>query len=232
MRLTVITPTCDRPEGVSLLERWMDRQTRQPDEWIVADGGSVPAVVSREHVHLHDPIQPGTSNFLANVSRGLTAATGDVIAIMEDDDWYAPTHLETLCRQLEPAIVLAAGDDQQRYYHLGRQLWRVFQNKGASLCQTAFKRKVLPLMMLSIEACRRSASYGIDTRFWSSVSVGHRSLQRSLTVVGMKGLAGMPGLGIGHRADGSMWTPDPDRRQLREWVGDDVHTYLRTREAA
>src|SRR5690606_25010357 len=43
MRISIITPTADRPRGIELCERYMARQTVQPHEWVVADGGHIPA---------------------------------------------------------------------------------------------------------------------------------------------------------------------------------------------
>lgn len=251
MTLSVVTPTCDRPETMHLLGQWMRRQTRQPEEWIVADGGRRAAQFFRTNgvdpyiLHLWDQsVLPGVLNFLDNLERGLAAATGDLIVIMEDDDWYDRTHLEMIEAQLtEPGITIA-GDGQQRYYNLAKRRYRLMQNKGASLCQTGFRRELrLPLLHVIADQRARVTSgnlrearraIGVDYYFWHAVPRQHWSLHSTSTVVGMKGLPGQPGLGIGHRP-ASGWTPDPDGAQLARWVdGEALALYqaLMDREAA
>src|SRR5687768_6841694 len=50
--ITVITPTADRPAAWPLAERWMARQTVQPDQWIVADDGIAPAPLTMGQQHI------------------------------------------------------------------------------------------------------------------------------------------------------------------------------------
>lgn len=223
-RVSVITPTCDRPYGMALLERWMRRQTRQPDEWIVADGGRTPVVCTMGQIHKHCQRRPGTENFANNLLMALAAVTGEIVIVAEDDDWYAPTHIETLVSQFENPRVRIAGDDQQRYYNVPERKWRIFNNKGASLCQTAMVAALIPTFTAAIQRCLRRQSYGIDAALWQTQPVSARSLIRSSTVLGIKGLPGQMGLGIGHRPQGG-WTLDRDGQQLREWIGDDAAVY-------
>lgn len=233
--LTVITPHCDRLVALGLLERWMAAQTRPPDEWILADGGMTKARPTAGQVHLHQPRPRGAANFAHNLLAALAVATGDLIAVMEDDDYYAPTHLACLERQLRRPNVIAAGDDTQRYYNLALGRWRIMRNKGASLCQTGLTRAGLPLFRAAIDACLRSNSFGVDGAFWRRVPVAAHALDKTLTVVGMKGLPGSQGLGVGHtsRFMGS-GTPDPHLRTLESWIGRDVEVYraLRASRAA
>lgn len=228
MTITVITPTCDRPVGLALAEQFIARQTRQPDEWIIADGGTVRATCRREQTHLHTPGEPGPSNFLRNLLAGVGCAQGDLIAFVEDDDYYQPIHLEQLERQLaRNPRALAAGDDDQRYYNLAARAWRTYQNLGACLCQTMFRRELLPRFVEVIRERLRLNSYGVDTTFWRSIPSERRSLQRAHTVVGIKGLPGRAGLGVGHRPD-EKWHQDPELDQLRAWIGaHDLETYYR-----
>ncbi len=227
--ISVITPTCDRPVGIGLLERWMARQTRPPDEWIVADGGSDARVRTTPYQRVWDStIPPGVANFHANLERGIQAATGDLIVIMEDDDWYDRTHLATLEAQLAAPGVTIAGDDQQRYYNLEQRCWRLMRNRGAALCQTGFRRALIPTVLEVIAGRRalvrsttpteRTRAIGVDAYLWQSQPRSAWALTHTATVVGMKGLPGQPGLGVGHRPK-SGWTPDPNGVQLQAWVG-------------
>lgn len=224
--LTLITPTCDRPAGFALAERWMRRQTVQPDDWIVADGGTTPVTCTLGQRHIHHPRPPGVGNFLGNLSAALDGAAGEVLVFIEDDDWYAPTHLEQLLAQLAAApLALAAGDDDQRYYNVAQRSWRTWKNVGACLCQTAIRQSVVPRLLELIRTCGERASYGVDTNLWRSIPTAHRAIAKTHTVVGIKGLPGRTGLGVGHRPD-EKWTADQDGAQLRAWVGADASRYL------
>lgn len=228
MRVSVLTPTCNRPWAMRLTERWMARQTLQPDEWIVVDGGQTPSAVTRGQRYFHRPSAPGAQNFALNLLEGLQHVTGDILVCWEDDDYYAPTHLETIVRQLLDAPGASiAGDDQQRYYNVQHRRWRIFQNRGASLCQTALRASVLPLFRrIATEQLGRQ-HYGIDAGLWQGTSKAAWALRRTNTVVGIKGLPGQAGLGIGHRPlYAAGWTLDPAGATLRAWIGADADVYL------
>jgi len=228
MRLSVITPHADRPAALSLCQRWMRKQTRRADEWILADGGQQRAVCLWNDVHVHDPRPTGPENFAGNIVNGLQHVTGELVAIVEDDDWYAPTYLERAVAMLEDADLV--GSSCQRYYHVQHRCWRVFKNRGASLCQTAFRRELVPLLLEVARECMADGTYGIDGAFWArAAKAGYRLKNPSMPdgVVGIKGLPGSPGLGIGHRPNlTDKWVVDEDSRVLREWVGSDADLYL------
>lgn len=226
MRVSVITPTCDRPAGIALCERFMARQSFIPDEWIVADGGQEPAPLTMGQIHLHQPGPPGATNFCTNLLNAITAARGELVVVIEDDDHVAPDHLETLVATLEahPESLLA-GDDCQRYYNVAHRCWRTFQNVGASLCQTAMRRAAIPAFVATVRDCMARNSYGVDTNLWRRTPREQWALTGRMTVLGVKGLPGRAGLGIGHRPAGPAWTADPDLAQLEHWIGADAALY-------
>lgn len=232
MTISVITPTCDRPVGFALLERMMSRQTRQPDEWIVADGGSVSAVCTRGQLQIRNPNDPGVRNFLYNLLASITRANGELIAFCEDDDYYAPGHLAQLERQLiANPRALAAGDDDQRYYNLASRQFRTYKNVGACLCQTMIRRELVERFRQVVRICLERNSYGVDTNLWRGIAPARRALEHAHTVVGIKGLPGRAGLGVGHRPD-EKWTADPELAQLRAWIGADIEQYQAILERA
>ena len=88
MTLSCITCTSDRPWAMARAEYQMARQTVQPDEWLVADDGKVPATLTRGQRHLRLPPQPtGSASLAHNLLAALQAARGDYLIIIEDDDW-------------------------------------------------------------------------------------------------------------------------------------------------
>lgn len=219
--ITVITPTCDRQFGINLLEKYVARQTVQPDQWIVADGGQVPAKLTMGQTHIHNPRPPGAANLTGNMLAALDAAEGDVVAIMEDDDWYRADHLERALDGLSRAPVY--GCNWLHYYHVGDRRWAKLQNRGSALCQTAFMSSEIDRMMNATKRAMNAGTYGIDGQFWTGLEAHATGPQ---TVIGMKGLPGTRGLGVGHRSHPRLrWTPDPDLSELRRWIGDDAALY-------
>jgi len=218
MRISVITPTADRPRGIELCERYMARQTVQPDEWIVADGGHIPAKLTMGQVHLHKPSPPGAANLAGNILRALDAVTGDIVVIVEDDDHYAPNHIAACVAGLKrwPAY----GCARLLYYNVEHRCWVQMANRGSALCQTAFRRELIPDMRDACHGAYRDNSVAVDWRFWQdrqALAIGPK------TVIGIKGLPGRPGLGIGHRPKNQRnrkWGEDPSMKKLREWIGE------------
>jgi glycosyltransferase involved in cell wall biosynthesis len=224
VKITAITPTCDRPIAFALAEKYMARQTVQPDEWVVADGGSVPVKCNFGQVHLWQASPAGAGNFSANLLTAMASANGDIAVFFEDDDWYASDHIERMIA-LADRFQLIGADAKQRYYNVAQRCWRVFANVGASLCQTAIRRELWPAFEMMIRTCSANGTYGIDTNFWRSIPADQWGIANSKTVTGIKGLPGRAGLGIGHRPAGSEWNRDPDLAQLRAWIGDDAALY-------
>ena len=223
MKVSVITPTADRPRGIELCERYMARQTVQPDEWIVADGGQTPAPLTMGQVHLHEPSPAGAANLAGNILRALDAVTGDVVVIVEDDDYYRPDHIGACVAGLKrwPAY----GCARLLYFNVEHRCWVQMANRGAALCQTAFRAELIPEMRRAAEQAIAAGSFSIDGLFWASRKHMAGGAQ---TVIGIKGLAGTPGLGIGHRPKskaGRRWRPDPEMKVLRQLIGADVEHY-------
>ena len=224
MKVTVLTPTADRPVGLAMCETMMRRQTVQPTEWIVADGGQAPAGYALGQIHVHEPRPPGASNFASNLLNGLARATGELVVIVEDDDAYLPTHIESLVALVEKGYRLIGSEEVQRYYNVAHRCFRMMNNIGASLCQTAVHRSLLPAFRTAIQSCLGRNAIGVDATLWRAIPRTQWAFTNRMTVVGIKGLPGRVGLGIGHRPD-ARWTPDPELVQLRAWLGEDAERY-------
>lgn len=223
MKISVVTPTADRPLAFALTERYMARQTVQPDEWIVADGGMTPSVCTMGQIHIHAPGPAGAGNFGKNLLNGLAVASGDVIVFIEDDDWLRPDHIECLVAVAE-RFPLVGSESVQRYYNVAHRCWRRFDNVGASLCQTAIRRELWSAFGETVHSQMAGGRYGVDTTFWRSVPRSKWGMADQMTVLGIKGLPGRPGLGIGHRPD-KRWAKDETFAQLHAWIGNDAELY-------
>lgn len=232
MKITVITPTADQPTGMRLLLEYMQRQTMPPGQWIVADDGDERADILVAGVPLGTeqicrrriPGLSGAQSLCGNLLAAIPHVIGDVIIFMEHDDHYAPTHIETMYRQLAGGAALA-GDPKQRYYNVSVRAWRDFDNRGASLCQTGMTRAMLPQLESVARTCYAGQNIGVDFRLWHSVDKSRWSLERTNTVLGIKGLPGRKGLGVGHRPTGPLWTQDRDLAYLRAMIGADAEKY-------
>lgn len=225
MKISVITPTADQPTGIALAERWMARQTVQPHEWIVADDGAVPAMLTHGQIHLARPREfEGGRSLAGNVLAALERVTGDVVVIVEHDDWYAADHISICAKRL--ARHAATGSQWQRYYNLQHRCWIVMKNIGSALCNTAFRAELIPVMQKAAKAAFQRGSYGVDRLFWDGLPARAKDIHQVDTVVGIKGLPGRAGLGLGHRPDKSRpWRDDPKLERLQRWVGADVIHY-------
>jgi len=220
--ITVITPTADRPAAWPLAERWMARQTLQPDQWIVADDGVDAAPLTMGQQHLRRPRrETGGASLAMNLLEAIRHVRGDVVLIMEDDDYYRPEHIEVCVERLKQNA--ATGCTWLHYYNVKLRGWRRIRNSCAALCNTAMRRECLPMLDQAARGALRAGIYHVDRLFWGQV--GPAGLHEQETVIGIKGLDGMPGIGIGHRSTGN-WVRDPAGRKLREWVGDDARFYL------
>lgn len=223
--VTVITPTADQPMGIALLERYMSRQTVQPDAWIVADDGDVPATLTAGQTHVvRKRAAEGGASLAGNVLATLDRVQGGVVIVMEHDDWYRADHIETCLRELRGFA--ATGSVWQRYYNVSQRCWKVMRNIGSALCNTAFTADKLPAMRAACEQARSRNQIGVDRLFWESLPSAEKNITETETVVGIKGLPGRKGLGMGHKPDllARGWTRD-DGRKLREWIGADAAAY-------
>jgi len=103
MRVSVICPTYGRPERHERLHRYFDHQTiDQKDLWVLDD--------SPEPSRFFRQLQDGRVRYLHSAGRMtigakrnwlLSCCTGDVVAHFDDDDWYAPSYLQTMTQALQ-----------------------------------------------------------------------------------------------------------------------------------
>jgi len=229
VKVSVVTPTAERPVAFALAESMMRRQTVQPHEWIVADGGShetpTPLTMGQRRIENFD-MPPGAGNFAKNLLDALDAVTGDVALIWEDDDWYAPTYIERMAAlaAAKPAAALYGASKGQNYYNVAHRCWRAFNNVGSSMCQTMVPRTSIAPLQAILRACMRKGSFNVDITLWRSFQTSRWAIGREGGVLGIKGLPGRAGLGVGHRP-GIGWSADPDLTRLRQWIGNDADTY-------
>lgn len=235
MRLAVITPTRNRPLGIELLTEMMLAQTLTPDLWVIVDAGeeqapildSLPGggVVARL-LNPHPPTVTGPQSLLDNIALGIEFAREhevDAIAVMEDDDYYAPNYLLTATRFLEKAALY--GEAGALYYNVQTRRWRQMQNHShASLCSTAWNEEfgggIVDDAIAEVRTGPRNAF--LDIAIWKHAhdrdALVTLRAPNPRQVVAIKGLPGTKGIGVGH--DARFPNFDEDGSKLRELVPD------------
>lgn len=222
-KITVITPTGDRPEALALLRCWMAHQTRQPDQWLIVDDGKTPVNPKQfptATVIRREPKAGEGHTLTLNLAVALPHIQGDKIFIMEDDDFYGRDWLQTLADLLDDFEIV--GEGFARYYYLPTQKCKQLENSvHTSLAQTGFRKSLLPIF----ESCLPGDAY-LDMRFWAAVKHGNkiidnRSNELSLHCA-LKGLSGRKGIGSGHDPNWSFYQQDSRYKTLISWIGEDA----------
>lgn len=222
--ITLITPTSDRPRAFALCERWIARQTYPGKiHWIVIDDGSVKVQCTMGQNHLRrEPAPDRAQSFRRNLLAGLYRVETDLVAFVEDDDWYHADYLARLVDGLQGRELY--GEGRAKYYHVGTRRHREYANLGhASLCQTGLRSSLLPWLKQRIE---RHESTFVDLHMWKHAPATVKRVEpQSRHCVGLKGLPGKRGIGAGHRMD-ERFPVDADGSVLRSWIGDDAEIYF------
>ena len=206
MKLTAITCTWNRPEAFKLCQKYVSRQTRQPDQWLVLDG----------------PGKMG-DKVLAAIEAG--KIEGDAILWTEDDDYIFPGWFAWCEKYLDKGYEVV-GQGNAFYYNVTRRWWSNCHNtRHASLCQTAITADWLEVVTNVI---RSFDNQFFDTRLWrlERNRYLHLPTEAEMLVIGIKAMPGCPGYSGEHRQvnpDGV--TKDDTLDKLRELIGNDADAY-------
>ncbi len=233
MNLSVVTCTGDRPEAFALCERWMARQTLQPIQWLILDDGTSP-IFSRhpKQEHIYCPEFLGPESLVKKIHYAIeqNLIKGDAVVFFEDDDWYAPNYLEVMHARLHERDLV--GEGKAIYYNVEGRWWAPHSNmKHASLCQTAVRRSLFPVLL---DQCKRDTNAFIDCRFWADPRAVSKKVfdpEDKPLCVGIKSMPGRRGYGVGHTINRTgkhnrPTNPDPSLAKLFELIGRDAEIYL------
>jgi hypothetical protein len=234
MKVSLITPTGGRPLAFELCEKWMERQTRQPDEWIVVDDYIVPTECKmNQKVIIRKPFWQSNKDITLqkNLIEAMKVVTGDLILIIEDDDWYHPDYIKNMVKQIKkpvfendsfPHLIGAAFS---RYYNIKNYSYKIYNNiHHTSLCQTGFSNKLIPQVNVLAQFFQKETWF--DSKLWSLSKCKKLIFNVRLPwTIGIKGLPGRPGAGSGHLRKMSFIDEEPFS-VLREWIGkEDTEVY-------
>jgi hypothetical protein len=235
--LALITPTRARPRALTICEDYVRRFERPGGVvWITVEGVPMGSTVLENIDTMHYRVrheQPDEMSPLLslahNVRQGVRFARmlgGDdlQIAIIEDDDWYAPDYLTWLCPLVKEHGMV--GEGNAIYYNVRSRTWQELRNtRHASLCSTAWDDSAVGDFVDEVlRECVQSAEGAfLDVRLWKSIP-GHISIPVSHRVVGLKGLPGKRGIGVGHQ---DQPYADLDMAVLRQLIGADADRYVK-----
>ena len=230
MNTTIITPTGDRLISFNLCCEWITRQTVKNFQWVVVDDGNISMEPILETFPLvfeyirREP-QPDDPKHTLNLNmlEAFKHVEGDIVLIMEDDEYYHPQYIERMSQHLKHTDL--AGSNISRYYHLpSGGLFIDRNNNFCSLSQTGFKSTLFPFVK---ELLLTDPQY-LDYQIWmNATGVIARIFDdsREPLTVGMKSMPGRPGIGIGHK-ESTYSVFDKDRSILKKWIPLDWQKYL------
>jgi glycosyltransferase involved in cell wall biosynthesis len=196
MKLAVITPTRDRLFALSLLSKYIERQTHQPDLWIIVTDGKIPEMAASSSCIISSAPYAGSplKSFASNLLRGIEIAEEnnvDAVMFMEDDDWYAPDYLEKMLKLFDTGAEIV-GANYKRYFHI-REGYdeKPGTNLAASLARTGISNTQFELFRQVTQRLEKEASYKIDLMFYreaDEIGVPIKMLTEPSIHLGIKGM--------------------------------------------
>ncbi len=232
MNVCALTPTGMRPEGMALLGEYINAQTYSGAlTWVIVDdcepATRVPKMRDMFHVkHLRPNWRwrPGLNTQAQSMALGLRDINDATVFVLEDDDIYLPTYIETMLTAIENHELI--GERVSRYYNVATCRWRTLKgHHHASMSSTVCRGRALEHMKT---VCSRGRKTMLDVTLWKTFA-GDKALLSTSNVIGIKGLPGRPGVGVGHRRNFGF---ADDGRKLHEWAGEYANNYGIFREAA
>lgn len=229
MNVTAITCAVHRPEAFTLCEKYVERQTVKPSQWLVLDDDEIPTVCTMGQEYHYWPECRGRGSLARKIKRALTEKliTGDAIVFIENDDWYAPDFIQWCIAGLRNFSIY--GEGRALYYNVKHRYWFEHQNlRHASLCATAIRGDFFPLLLTQ---CMSSDEPYVDELLWRRCTTQNRVADpyahpsRFRRSVGIKGMPGKSGYGGGHRGRDKAAVDDLTQIKLRSLIGKDADFY-------
>lgn len=112
--VSIITPVVNRVDAMRTCLASVARQTYEPIEHIVVDGGSTDGTLEligahRAH-HLFRWISESDKGMYEAINKGIALARGDVFAYLNSDDFYLPWSVDVAVHALHSGVDLIYGD--------------------------------------------------------------------------------------------------------------------------
>lgn len=256
--VSILTLTGYRRAAFELCNKYVLRQRALTDdahykfEWVVVDDGGQDWIdpisdtynltVKRIETEIDWSTWParGGNTFNSNLELGLKHCTGELVAFMEDDDWYSPHYLLNMLdiyrtSNVKPMII---GSSPATYYNVRTGEYAILDNIfHASLAETIIHRSLIPICNEILSKADDGITF-FDVQLWREarlkhVVCGHGEdfwLGSAGQSIGIKGMPGRRGIGVGH-LDHPEWEQDDlNLTYLRSRIGDDANAYQAFRD--
>lgn len=225
MSITVITPTGDRPEAMALCERYLERQTMLPTQWIVVDDGREPLKNIPKNCMYIQKGHRKRHTLCSNVLTAMNYIENNYLIFMEDDDWYHPKYIEVMYHYLQTAELV--GPKHNVYYNLEVNKYLVCPNfNHASLCCTGLHSRAFQTLVSEAESLARINKPFLDLHLWRHYPGSRLAFEYPIDLcIGIKGMPGRRGVTKGWDTNNPKYNADPDREILRWYIGEDAENY-------
>jgi glycosyltransferase involved in cell wall biosynthesis len=183
-KISIITITYNSAAHVEEALLSVIGQTYPNKEYIIIDGGSTDGtldILQRHRQHIDYLISEPDKGISDAFNKGIRAATGDVIGIINSDDLLAPDALQRVAERYDPAIDLYRGDCLTlnpvtgfTYRDRPTLRWRAIP---------LFMRVTHPSTFVSADAYRRWGGYDTSMRYMMDIDLLRRFDTRGARVV-------------------------------------------------
>ena len=204
--ITCITVTCPgREMFLEQCKKYVARFTLQPEAHIVVS----------------------STDFRKNIKDALGQVKTELVAFIEDDDWYAPGYLKDMVTRLTYSRRALIGYDPTMYYHIVHKGYTILPHKGrASLFATVGISSILVLAYDKLYNGADGRNFSVDIGLWNLLS------DVAVTTVGHLAIGIEHGLtkteGRGHYYPKNYWAKDENSSYLKQLIGeDDADAYSR-----
>lgn len=232
MIVTALTTAVHRHEAWKISEDYMKRQTRQPDQWLVIDDDDPPSVctMGQQYIYAPECRDPKCSSLVAKLRLAFRSGLikGDIVVFWENDDWYAPTWIETCEKALVSHETTIFGEGRAVYYNVKERWWYEHQNMNhASLCATAIRKENYDLLSSMLE----DTNPFVDVRLWDRTRPNRRRIldplanSKNRQVIGIKAMPGKVGYGGGHGERDRGAVDDKSLNKLISLISNDYTRY-------
>ncbi len=222
MKISLVTPSRDRSQAFAVVQHCIARQTLEPHEWIVVrDGNSDYSYALNQRVICRPSKKGEPHSTCSNLLEAFKHVTGDIVAIIPDDDWYGPEYLERIARSFESSkepVCFAC--PPVLYYQVSQpSLFNVSRREYPDVGQISFDLNHGTNPRVYIEHLCGRGDPAIDRCLFRHWHGGRSFVPNEKLHLGLKGTPGTPGIDSFHKMKGI--SDNADRDLLKACIGDD-----------
>lgn len=242
MHIAALTSSRDRADKLRLVLDCVNNQTLKPDVWVIVDDSKEalskdffdPLVIPHKYIH-QNQVLPVSITW--NASLALDSVRADIYVIFDDDDYYPPTYIENAISFFSSDTDELIGNRRWPDYRLtdpsyrvrftgtapgdkGLSEWRQTLIKGEDLRNRIYQLLRQPPSTRGPD-CRVRQKLLTTDEHYHLYDFGEEH-----SSIGLKGYGDGNGVIEAHRSSEG-FTPDPDYKMLKKWMGNDIERYRR-----